>query len=156
MFADRLRNILAHAQRALENPVKRRKLRRGSIVAAIAFGGVFALDYVLPGGPDWNPVGADAPRFELVSSAAAAERPYLPPSTAHAPAPELPERLVAEPILFTHDPSVSADDLLGAPIFVAEFNTDIELANLLETLKPQPSPSLELLLHPVALQPLWR
>ncbi len=120
----------------------------------IALGGALGLDYVVTGGPDWNPIGADAPRFELVSSAAAAEHPLLPASFAAEPAPELPERLV-EVALDTHDPRISADDLLGAPVYARAVSTEFEIAALLETLKPQPVTGIELLAQPLALQGQW-
>jgi len=153
---DRFQHVLKACNAAAEKltPRQRRRLRRGTIVAAIAAGGLLGLDYVATGGPDWNPIGADAPRFELVASAAAAEHPLLPRSIAHEPAPELPERLV-EVALDTHDPRISADDLLGAPVYARAVSTEFEIAALLETLKPQPVTGIELLAQPLALQGQW-
>lgn len=135
---DRFTKLLTGARAAAEKltPRQKRRLRRGTIVAAIAAGGVLGLDFVATGGPDWNPIGADAPRFELVASAAAAEHPLLPRSIAYEPAPELPEMALAEPAMFTYDPNVSADDLLGAPVY-AEINTEIDLSALIVSLQPQ-------------------
>ena len=153
---DRFQHVLKACNAAAEKltPRQRRRLRRGTIVAAIAAGGLLGLDYVATGGPDWNPIGADAPRFELVASAAAAEHPLLPRSIAHEPAPELPERVLAEPQVFTRDPNVSANDLLGAPNYAADFDTQIDLAHLLVTLQPEVSAlsPIESLLK----QPAWR
>lgn len=158
MIADCLRNIWARAARLMEKPVQRRKLRRGAIVAAIAATGILGMDYVLTGGPDWNPIGADAPRFELVASAAAAEHSPLPPSLAAEPAPDLLEHTVTLEIAADlHDPNVSADDLLGAPVYARAVATDVELATLLDTLKPQAAADIEHLVRPLAQQaPWWR
>ena len=153
---DGFAKLIKQARASVQNitPRQKRRWRRGTIVAAIMAGGVFGLDYVVTGGPDWNPIGADAPRFELVASAAAAEHPLLPRSIAHEPAPELPERVLAEPQVFTRDPNVSANDLLGAPNYAADFDTQIDLAHLLVTLQPEVSAlsPIESLLK----QPAWR
>jgi hypothetical protein len=161
MFADRLRNIRAYLMRFTQNPVQQRKLRRGVIVAAIAVLGVGGLDYVITGGPSWNPIGADAPRFEIVASAAAAEHAPLPRLAPFAAAPLLPERITLEASLDTYDPNVSADDLLGAPVFVAEQPAEIELAVLLETfnsaVKPADAPLFDLSIEPLVLRSFdWR
>jgi len=145
------------AQRIAQNPVQRRKLRRGAIVAAIAAFGVGGLDYVITGGPTWNPIGADAPRFELVASAAAAEHPAAAAARAHGAelVRDLPERMAAEAALDTYDPNISANDLLGAPNYTQALYADLELASLLDTLKPQPAARIELLVQPLATQ-WWR
>lgn len=136
-------------------PRQQRRWRRGTIVAAIMAGGVFGLDYVVTGGPDWNPIGADAPRFELVSSAAAAEHPLLPVSYALEPAPELPKRVIETAALETYDPNVSANDLLGAPVYARAIAADVEIAALLEALKPQTSMEIEALIQPLVSQGQW-
>ncbi len=154
---DGFAKLIKQARAGVQNltPRQKRRWRRGTIVAAIMAGGVFGLDYVVTGGPDWNPIGADAPRFELVSSAAAAEHPLLPVSYANEPAPELPERVVETAALNTHDASVSADDLLGAPVYARAVTTDVEIAALLESLKPQTSMQIETLIQPLASQGQW-
>ncbi len=151
MFSDRLRNLRAQITRIVEKPVVRRKLRRGGIVAAIALGGVLGLDYIVTGGPDWNPGVDEAPRFEFVASASAAETRFSSP-----PAPyevmardadaDVEDILAEAAPLFAHDPSVSADDLLGAPRFAEEINVNVELAALLDGLKPASETRLDLLL----------
>ncbi|HRE42428.1 MAG TPA: hypothetical protein PKY87_00480 [Terricaulis sp.] len=157
MFSDRLRNIAAQITRIAEKPVVRRKLRRGGIVAAIALGGVLGLDYIITGGPDWNPGVDEAPRFELVASASAAETRFAAPPAPYeliardAEDAALEEIAQAEP-LYAHDPSVSADDLLGAPRFAEEFEVNVELASLLDGLKPASETRLDLLLPTLS----WR
>lgn len=156
MFADRLRNIFAHAAQFAQKTVQQRKVRRGAIVAAIAAGGLLGFDYVVTGGPDWNPIGADAPRFELVASAAASEHPLLPPSFAAEPAPVLLDHtVVVETAVDVHDPNVSADDLLGAPVYARAVSTDVELTALLDSLKPQRTADIEALVQPLAARAEW-
>lgn len=153
MLANRLRNVLAHAQAIAKNPVKRRKFRRGSIVAGIALAGAFSFDYLLTGGPDWNPIGAEARQFELVSSAAAAE--HRPAAAIQAPrlsAPpleiEAAARVEEDAQLIAYDPNISAADLLGAPRHYAEalkeeadaaeaLPDEVALAGLLDILRPR-------------------
>lgn len=157
MIADRLRNVWARAARLFEKPVQRRKLRRGAIVAAIAATGILGMDYVLTGGPDWNPIGADAPRFELVASAAAAEHALLPGSLAAEPALDLLDHTVAleTAALDLHDPNITADDLLGAPVYAHAVAADVELASLLDTLKPHGGAEIEALVQPLSLRAEW-
>lgn len=111
---------------------------------------------MLTGGPDWNPFGADAPSFALVSSAAAAEHAaVLPRSIAAEPAPELPEPVVIKASLATHDPSISADDLLGAPVYARTLQSTTEIAELLAALhEPQPF-EIEMLMQPLAVDGEW-
>ena len=131
MFADRFRNVLQSLARTAREPAMRRKLRRGAILAAIAAFGLGSFDFLLTGGPAFNPIGADAPRFELVASAQAAETRVAvaaAPMLAEAAAAPTPIRF--EPLMDAYDPLVSADDLLGAP--VDEGPLEAELAALLE------------------------
>lgn len=151
MFSDRLRNVAALIARFAEKPVVRRKVRRGGIVAAIALGGVVGLDYIITGGPEWNPGAAEAPRFELVASAAAAETRFAAPPAPYETLTRDSEAVTEAEIteaapLFAYDPSVSADDLLGAPRFAETFDVNVELAALLDGLKPASETRLDYLL----------
>ncbi len=161
MFADRLRNILAHAQRIAKNPVKRRKLRRGSVVALIALGGVLGFDYVITGGPDWNPIGADARQFAFVASAAAAETdvrsfPQMVTPAASLPEPDAVMDTDAELLLVTYDPNVSADDLLGAPVARAQVEEEaLDIAALLASLRAPLAEDIAPLVRPAATKAPW-
>ncbi len=118
-------------------------------MAAIAACGIASFDYVLTGGPDWNPLGADAAAFTLVSSAAAAEHTMLlPASLAALPAPELPTPIESEAPGVTHDPRVSANDLLGAPVYAEAVNTTLEIMTLIEALHQPSSPELGMAIAP--------
>jgi hypothetical protein len=156
-FANLIRRARAGVQARLDalTPRQKRRWRRGTIVSLIAAGGLLGFDYVVTGGPDWNPMGAGAPRFELVSSAAAAEHPLLPRSIAAEPAPVLPERVVIEAALDARDPNISADDLLGAPVYGRMIDADVQMDAWLDTLKAESSPQIELLVQPVAAPGQW-
>lgn len=155
-FANFIHTTRAFAAQRLSKvtPRQKRRWRRGTIVAAIAALGVFSMDHVLTGGPDWNPIGADAEPFTLVASAEAAEHAaVLPRSNVNEPAPQLPDLALPDVTLALYDPGVSADDLLGAPVYGDEINTDIELVDLIQSLRTPAQPLLELKLEPIA---SWR
>jgi hypothetical protein len=101
-------------------------------------------------------MGADAPAFELVSSAAAAEHVATLPSPAGVEPPlDLPQATAIS--VETYDPNVSADDLLGAPVYAEALDPTIELAALLEALHQPQALELRLMLQPaVSEAPWWR
>lgn len=103
----RLRDFPAWLVRTARDPVGRDRMVAATVFSAIFAVGVVCTDYLITGGPDWNPGSFDPPRQEYAEFTAA---PALPENFEPPPAP-----VQEEDVALFHNANVSADDLLGAP-----------------------------------------
>lgn len=102
-----LRHLPGWLVRTARDPAGRDRVLAAGVFSAIFAVGMASADYVITGGPDWNPGAFDLPRQEYVELTAA---PAIPADYEPPPAPVIDD----EPAQF-YSASVSADDLLGGP-----------------------------------------
>lgn len=109
------RNSRAWGLRTWRNPTKRERVKATATFAFIFAFAVGSMDYLITGGPDWNPDGGQAYASEYVapvrlSFATAEAAPLEPPPT------------LAEIDAKSVDYSFTSEDLLGGPVTSAAFD----------------------------------
>lgn len=102
-----VRNARAWVLKLWRNPQRRERLEARATFAFIAAFTIFSVDYLITGGPDWNP-GGEAYAMEMVSPTRAPT--YWPEALPVEPLPEREAEIVA-----AVDYSFTSEVLLGGP-----------------------------------------